>query len=60
MSLLFTSDGKKILSAAQDSLKVWDMEKEGLLVDNIETNWRGIQDMRISEDEDTLFGVCFS
>jgi katanin p80 WD40 repeat-containing subunit B1 len=33
------------------------MEKEAQLLDNVETSWRGVQDMTVSESNDMLLGL---
>ena len=33
------------------------MEKEGLLLDNVESSWRGILDMTVNEVDKTLYGL---
>ncbi|KAM3141022.1 hypothetical protein pb186bvf_006823 [Paramecium bursaria] len=55
----FVNEGKYLFSAAHESLKVWDMEKDGgQLLDNIESTWRGVQDM--ITDRDYLYGLAAS
>jgi len=44
---LFEPNGKYIFSAAHESLKIWDLEKDGMLLDNVESTWRGVQDMAV-------------
>ncbi|EAS07712.3 katanin con80 domain protein (macronuclear) [Tetrahymena thermophila SB210] len=55
--ILFNVDGDVLFSAAHESLKVWNLDKDGLLLDNVESQWRGIMDMQISENEDNIIGV---
>ncbi len=38
-------------------LKAWNMKKNGKLVDNIETSWKGVQDLCIKEG--VLVAVSF-
>mmetsp|Transcript_19565 Transcript_19565/g.35873 ORF Transcript_19565/g.35873 Transcript_19565/m.35873 type:complete len:551 (+) Transcript_19565:1176-2828(+) len=51
--------GKVLFSASHESLKAWNIE-QGSLIDNIETSWRGVQDMGISQRENTLIGICIA
>lgn len=39
----YNSNGKLLYTAANDSLKVWNMYKKGMLVESVETNWKGVQ-----------------
>ncbi|KAL4445218.1 hypothetical protein ABPG74_022031 [Tetrahymena malaccensis] len=55
--ILFNSDGDVLFSAAHESLKVWNLDKDGLLLDNVESQWRGIMDLQISEKDDSIIGI---
>ncbi|KRX07123.1 WD40-repeat-containing domain [Pseudocohnilembus persalinus] len=55
--ILFSDDGKVLFSAANESLKVWNLEKDGLQLDNVESQWRQIQDMTISDVDDMILGL---
>lgn len=50
-------EGSHIFSASHESLKVWNIE-QGLLTDNIDSSWKGVQDMGISQRDGALIGVC--
>jgi hypothetical protein len=39
----FSQDGKILYTAANDVLKSWNMNKNGLLVETFEANWKGVQ-----------------
>eukprot|EP00919_Chromeraceae_sp_WS-2016_P081804 GHVR01193213.1.p1 GENE.GHVR01193213.1~~GHVR01193213.1.p1 ORF type:complete len:160 (-),score=13.93 GHVR01193213.1:2568-3047(-) len=41
----FSDDGKLLYAASNDMLKVWNMRKNGQLVETIEANWKGVQDI---------------
>jgi len=34
-----------LFSAAHESLKVWNLERDGSLLDNVESGWRGVLDL---------------
>ena len=57
-SIAFSEDGKILYTAANDLLKCWNMYKGGILLDQVETSWKGVQDMAIIQDN--LMGVGFS
>ena len=57
-SIAFSEDGKVLFTAANDLLKAWNMYKGGVLLDQIETNWKGVQDMAMIQD--ALMGVAYS
>jgi len=40
--ITFEPNGKYTFSGAHESLKVWNLEKDGILLDNVESNWRGL------------------
>lgn len=54
----FSEDGRILYTAANDSLKLWNMGKHGLLLDSIESPWKGVQDLCMIED--TLTGIAWS
>jgi katanin p80 WD40 repeat-containing subunit B1 len=41
----FSDDGRILYTAANDSLKLWNMGKHGLLLDSVESPWKGVQDL---------------
>jgi katanin p80 WD40 repeat-containing subunit B1 len=49
-------EGSILFSASHESLKVWNIE-QGSLIDNIESSWRGVQDMGVCVRDSTLVGV---
>lgn len=54
----FSHDGKLLYTACNDSLKVWIMGKDGMLVDNIDCSWKGVLDLCLIDE--TLIGVAFA
>ena len=36
-------DGKKLYTAANDVLKCWNMNKNAMLMETFDTNWKGVQ-----------------
>jgi hypothetical protein len=36
-------DGKKLFTAANDVLKCWNMNKNAMLMETFDTNWKGVQ-----------------
>jgi len=61
----FDSDGKYLFSAAQDTLKVWNVEVDNLtLLDNVESSWRGVQDLSVQvspkTEEENLLGAAIT
>ena len=57
-SIAYNEDGKVLYTASNDSLKSWNMYKGGLLLESIETSWKGVQDMAVIQD--ALMGIAFS
>jgi katanin p80 WD40 repeat-containing subunit B1 len=49
-------EGSILFSASHESLKLWNIE-QGSLIDNIESSWRGVQDMGVCVRDSTLIGV---
>jgi WD40 repeat protein len=45
-AMAFDDDGKVLYTASNDSLKVWNMAKKGLLIESVESPWKGVQDIR--------------
>lgn len=45
----FNPDGTLLCTGGNDTLKIWDMDKNGLLVDTIDTAWKGVQDILWSD-----------
>ena len=41
----FSPDGKQLCTAGNDILKIWNMNKNGVLLETIESAWRGVQDI---------------
>ena len=41
----FSPDGKHLCTAGNDILKIWNMNKNGALVESIESGWKGVQDI---------------
>ncbi|CAD8067034.1 unnamed protein product [Paramecium sonneborni] len=56
--ILFEQNGKVLYSAAYDSLKVWDVEHDCQLLDNVESSWRGVQDLIVVQERDQLLGLA--
>lgn len=54
----FAEEGKWLYTAANDVLKVWNMAKNGLLLESIEASSKGIQDIKVAKNG--LIGVAFS
>jgi hypothetical protein len=57
-SLEFDTEGKYIFTASQNSLKVWDVEKEGRLWNKYDIKWKGILDLKVNEKEKKVYGLC--
>ncbi|CAK65864.1 unnamed protein product (macronuclear) [Paramecium tetraurelia] len=57
-SILINDNGKVIYSATHESLKVWDIEHDCQLIDNVESMWKGVQDMIITQDQEQLLGLA--
>lgn len=53
----FSEDGSLLFTACNDSLKVWKMGKDGMLVDTIDSSWKGVQDLCLIDG--TLVGIAF-
>eukprot|EP01017_Pseudomicrothorax_dubius_P012627 TRINITY_DN1530_c0_g1_i2.p1 TRINITY_DN1530_c0_g1~~TRINITY_DN1530_c0_g1_i2.p1 ORF type:complete len:661 (+),score=111.07 TRINITY_DN1530_c0_g1_i2:114-2096(+) len=59
--ICFDKEGKVIFSAAHESLKVWNIEKnDAILVDNVESAWRGIVDLALSDKNEALLGIAIT
>ncbi|CAD8057045.1 unnamed protein product [Paramecium primaurelia] len=56
--ILFEQNGKVLYSAAYDSLKVWDVEHDCQLLDNVESSWRGVLDLIVVQERDQLLGLA--
>jgi WD40 repeat protein len=41
----FNLDGTLLCTAGNEILKIWDMRKNGLLIESIDSAWRGVQDV---------------
>ena len=41
----FNLDGSRLCTAGNDILKIWNMDKNGLLVETIDSAWKGVQDL---------------
>jgi katanin p80 WD40 repeat-containing subunit B1 len=52
-------DSRFLFTAGNDSLKLWDIE-ESRLLDNIESNWKGIADLGIYTRESMIFGLTLN
>lgn len=57
-AIAFDEKGSVMYTAANDTLKVWNMAKGGLLVETIESPWKGVQE--ICWTEDGVLGVAAS
>ncbi|CAD8142562.1 unnamed protein product [Paramecium pentaurelia] len=57
-SILINDNGKILYSATHESLKVWDLEHDCQLLDNVESMWKGVQDMIITQDQEQLLGLA--
>jgi katanin p80 WD40 repeat-containing subunit B1 len=63
LAMAFSQEGQFLFSAAQESLKVWKVEADKLrIVDNVESNWRGVQDLAVGQTDEgiSLLGVTIS
>lgn len=41
----FNPDGSKICTAGNDILKIWNMNKNGILTETLDSAWKGVQDV---------------
>lgn len=41
----FNPDGTYFCSGGNDTLKIWDLNKNGVLVESIDSAWKGVQDI---------------
>jgi WD40 repeat protein len=41
----FSPDGRYLCTGGNDILKIWQMSKNGLLLESIDSAWKGVQDM---------------
>ncbi|CAD8067805.1 unnamed protein product [Paramecium sonneborni] len=57
-NILINENGKLLFSATHESLKVWDLDHDCQLLDNVESMWKGVQDMIIIQDQEQLFGLA--
>ena len=57
-SITFSDDGRILYTAANDLLKSWNMYKGGILVEQVETNWKGVQDIAMIQE--ALMGIAFT
>lgn len=57
-SIVFDDEGKVLYTAANDTLKIWNMAKGGLLIETIESPWKGVQE--ICWTPDGVLGVAAS
>ncbi|CAK75740.1 unnamed protein product (macronuclear) [Paramecium tetraurelia] len=55
-SIRFCNEGKSLISAQNFSFKCWDLERDALLLDNVESQCKSILDTYIFEDRE-LFGL---
>ncbi|CAD8079732.1 unnamed protein product [Paramecium primaurelia] len=55
-SIRFCNEGKSLLSAQNFSFKCWDLERDALLLDNIESQCKSILDTYVFEDRE-LFSL---
>lgn len=53
------SESRFLFSAGNESLKLWDIE-ESKLLDNIESNWRGIEDLVYNTKDSLLAGLTIN
>ena len=51
------AEGLFLFSAASESLKCWEIEA-AVMLDNIESTWRGVMDMDISSKNELLIGLA--
>lgn len=56
-SIEFDPEGKYVFTASQNSLKVWDIEKEGRLRSKYDIKWKGVLDMKVGEKDRRLYGL---
>ena len=41
----FNPDGSKLCTAGNDILKIWNMNKNGVLTETFDSAWKGVQDV---------------
>lgn len=41
----FSPDGTLLCTGGNDILKIWNMRKNGLLIESIDSAWKGVQDL---------------
>ncbi|CAD8205484.1 unnamed protein product [Paramecium pentaurelia] len=51
-SIRFCNEGKSLISAQNFSFKFWDLERDALLLDNVESNCKGILDTYVFDDRE--------
>lgn len=44
-AITFDDEGKYLYTAGNDTLKIWNMAKGGLLIETIDSPWKGVQDI---------------
>ena len=44
-AIAFNDEGKMLYTAANDTLKIWNMAKGGFLLETVESPWKGVQDI---------------
>lgn len=44
-AMTFDDDGKILYTASHDTLKMWNMAKGGLLIEAVESPWKGVLDI---------------
>lgn len=57
-AIQFSPDGRNLCTAGNDILKIWNMNKNGLLMETIDSAWRGVQE--IVWTDKGLLGVASS
>jgi|688.fasta_scaffold66617_3 hypothetical protein len=51
-------DGKKLFTAANDVLKCWNMNKNAMLIETFDTNWKGVQEIMMVKG--SIMAVAFN
>lgn len=56
-AITFDTEGKYLFSASNDSLKIWRAEHKCKYMNSIPIKWKGVKDLKLSQDNKTLMGV---
>lgn len=53
----FDPEGKFVFTASQHSLKAWEVDKQGRLRNKYDVKWKGVLDLKVSENEKKIMGL---